>query len=172
MEAAYLAVARFLKVHGLKGAVLVEVLTDSPEEVFVVGRRMVPVDESGAPVGEELVLRRARPAAGGWLLQFHGVRTRTEAERMNWVWLGVSRGELTPPGPGQMYLHEVDGAEVVSEGRVIGIAREVVGLHGELLAIEVEGKEHLIPFRAPIVRSIDRSARRIEVDLPPGLLEL
>ncbi len=172
MEAAYLAVARFLKVHGLKGAVLVEVLTDSPEQVFVPGRRMVPVDEGGIAVGEELVLRRARPAAGGWLLQFHGVRTRAEAKGMTWVWLGVSRQALSPPGPGQMYLHEVDGAEVVAEGRVIGIAREVVGLRGELLAIEVEGKERLIPFRAPIVRSIDRAARRIEVDLPSGLLEL
>jgi 16S rRNA processing protein RimM len=172
VEATYLAVARFLKARGLKGAVLVEVLTDSPEQVFVAGRRMVPVDERGTATGSELVLRWARPFAGGWLLQFHGVGARSEVEKMTWVWLGVRREELKPPGPGQMYLHEVDGAEVVAEGRVIGIAREVLGLHGELLAIEVGGKEHLIPFRAPIVRSIDRAARRIEVDLPPGLLEL
>lgn len=45
MEAAHLAVARFLKAHGLKGAVLVEPLTDTPVAVFVAGRRLVPMDE-------------------------------------------------------------------------------------------------------------------------------
>jgi ribosomal 30S subunit maturation factor RimM len=72
-----------------------------------------------------------------------------------------------------MYRHEIPGAEVVADGQVIGIARELVGAAGaELLVLEVQGREHLIPFRAPIVQRLDRAARRIEVVLPPGLLEL
>ena len=41
-----------------------------------------------------------------------------------------------------------------------------------LVVVDGGGREHLIPFRAPIVTRLDRAARRIEVDLPPGLLEL
>lgn len=172
MEAAYLAVARFRKAHGLKGAVLVEALTDTPEQVFAPGRTLVPVTESGVAAGSGLVVERGRPFRGEWLLQFRGVESRTEVEAFDWVWLGMRRAELAPPAAGQMYLHEVAGATVVADGRVIGVARELVGPHAELLAIDAAGKEHLIPFRPPIVRAIDREARRIEVELPPGLLEL
>jgi ribosomal 30S subunit maturation factor RimM len=72
-----------------------------------------------------------------------------------------------------MYRHEIPGAEVVAGGAVIGIARELVGDAGaELLVMDARGREHLIPFRAPILKRLDRAARRIEVELPPGLLEL
>lgn len=172
MEAAYLAVARFRKPHGLKGAVLVEPLTDAPDAVFVAGRRLVPVDQAGAPTGPELVLHRGRPFGGAWLLEFVEVDSRTAVERWEWQWLGARREELAPPRANQMYVHEIAGAAVVSEGRVLGVARELAGLHGEFLVVEIEGREHLIPFRRPIVRAVDRAARRIDVDLPPGLLEL
>lgn len=172
MEAVHLAVARFLKAHGLKGAVLVESLTDAPVDVFVPGRRLVPVDEAGAPQGTEVTLRRGRPARRAWLLEFEGFDSRTAVERWPWRWLGVRREELTPPRADQLYVHEIAGTAVVSEGQVLGTARSLAGLHDEFLVVEIEGREHLIPFRRPIVRAVDRVARRIEVDLPPGLLEL
>ncbi len=52
MEAAYLAVARFRKPHGLKGEAVCWVLTDEPERVFTVGRLLTPVDENGDRIGE------------------------------------------------------------------------------------------------------------------------
>ena len=62
---------------------------------------------------------------------------------------------------------------MVVDDRVIGVAREIVsGPAGDLLALEVNGKELLIPFRKPIVKRVDRAARRIELDPPPGLLDL
>jgi 16S rRNA processing protein RimM len=172
VEAAHLAVARFLKAHGLKGAVLVEPLTDTPAAVFVAGRRLVPMDEAGAPSGPEVVLRRGRPNGRAWLLEFAEVDSRTAVDRWPWTWLGARREELVPPRADQLYVHEIAGTAVVSEGRVLGVARELAGLRGEFLVVEIEGREHLIPFRRPIVRAVDRAARRIEVDLPPGFLEL
>lgn len=164
--------ARFLKAHGLRGAVLVEALTDTPEAVFEPGRRLVPVDDAGAPVGPELVVRRGRPFRGQWLLEFAGLESRTAVETRPWMWLGARRAELTPPRADQLYVHEIAGTTVVSGERVLGVARELAGLHGEFLVVEIEGREHLIPFRRPIIRAVDRAARRIDVQLPPGLLEL
>lgn len=172
MEPAFLVVARFRKLHGLAGAVLVEAMTDSPREVFSAGRALTPVGAGGEPEGEPLVVERGRPFRGGWLLEFRGIGSRTDAEKLTWKWLGSERAELRAPGADQMYVHEIAGAEIVVEGQVIGVARELVGSDGEFLAVEVGGKEHLIPFRRPIVRAIDREKHRIEVDLPPGLLEL
>jgi 16S rRNA processing protein RimM len=171
--AAHLVVARFLKPHGLSGGAVVESLTDEPERVFEAGRRLVEVDASGEVTGGELTLARARPFKAGWVLAFEGVSSRTQLEARKLHWLGAAREQLRTLGSDAMYLHEIPGSEVVDGGEVIGVARDLTGPAGaELLVVEARGKEHLIPFRAPIVRRLDRAARRIEVDLPPGLLEL
>jgi 16S rRNA processing protein RimM len=172
-EAACLVVARFLRAHGLKGEALVAPLTDEPQEVFGPGRRLVEVDERGDAVGGEVTLVRGRPFGRGWLLRFEELDSRTALEARNLRYLGAPRTALKSLGPNAMYRHEIPGAEVVAAGQVIGIARELVGGPGaELLVVEAEGREHLIPFRAPILVRLDRAARRIEIEPPPGLLEL
>jgi len=168
-----LVVARLIKPHGLKGAALVQSLTDDPEGVFAAGRRLVEVDEQGEVVGRELTVSRGRPVGNGWLLQFTEIDSRTALEGQGFRYLGAPREALQALGPNAMYRHEIPGAQVVAGGEVIGIARELVGSAGaELLVMEAGGREHLIPFRAPILKKLDRAARRIEVELPPGLLEL
>ena len=172
-EPANLVVARVLKPHGLKGEALVAALTDDPETVLAAGRRLVEVDETGAGVGGGLTVARSRAVRQGWLLGFHGVESRTVLEQRGLKYLGARRDELRPLGANAMYLHEIPGAQVIERGQVIGVARDLVGgPDAELLVVEANGKEHLIPFRAPILKRLDRAARQIEVDLPPGLLEL
>lgn len=172
-EAAYLAVARFRKPHGLKGEVHVWVLTDKPESVLAPGRELTPVDDEGRPVGSAVVIERARPYHRHWLLKFRGVDDRTELGRWEQVLLGVPADELEPPAEGEIYEHEVPGAVVVVDGEVIGTAVGLVAAGGgSLLAVDVRGREVLVPFRRPIVSRVDREARRIELEPPPGLLEL
>ena len=53
------------------------------------------------------------------------------------------------------------------------LAPEVIEApQGLLLSVKSEGQEHLIPFRAGIVRRVDREARMVTVTPPAGLLEL
>jgi 16S rRNA processing protein RimM len=167
-------VALFNKPHGLKGEALVYALTSDPDGVFVPGRELVKLNQSGEPVGEPVTIERARRYHREWLIKFQGIEERTPLE--TWVrqgLLGVSKTELAPPTDDQLYLHEVPGTPVVVGEQVIGVAKEVLsGPGGDLLSVDVNGKELLIPFRKPIVRRIDRVARRIELDPPPGLLEL
>jgi len=173
VEADYLAVARFRKPHGLKGEALVVPMTDDPQSVFVPGRMLTPMDEEGRPLGAALEVIRARPFGRRWLLAFQGIAERTPLESWPEWLLGVKIDELNPPADDEMYFHEVPGAEVVERGVVLGIAKEVLdGPSGEFLVFESGGREHLVPFRAPIVVRVDRRGHRIEVDLPPGLLEL
>ncbi len=173
MEAAYLAVARFRKPHGLKGEALVFPLTDEPDEVFTPGRVLVPVDESGHPEGDELVLERARPFQRRWLLSFQGITDRGVLEGWPQRLLGARRDELRAPERGEIYHHEIPGCAVVEQGEEIAVARDLVGVPGgQLLVVERNGREYLIPFQETMIRRIDRAARRIEVELPPGLLEV
>jgi 16S rRNA processing protein RimM len=173
MEAAHLAVARFRKPHGLKGEALIVPLTDEPDEVFTPGRVLVPVDESGHPTGDELVLERARPFQRCWLLAFQGITERGVLEAWPQLLLGARREELRAPEGDEIYHYEIPGCAVVEDGKEIAVARDLVGVPGgELLVAERNGRELLIPFREAVIRRIDRAGRRIEVELPPGLLEV
>lgn len=173
MEAAYLAVARFRKPHGLKGEAVCWVLTDEPERVFTVGRLLTPVDENGNRIGEPVEIEQERSYHRSWLLKFRGIADRSELELWDQILLGVPQEELTPPHNEQMYEHEVPGATVVANGEVVGeVSRLLDGAGGQLLVVDVNGREILVPFSKPIVVRIDRAARRIEIDPPEGLLEL
>jgi 16S rRNA processing protein RimM len=173
VEAGYLAVARVSKPHGLKGEVVVFVLTDQPERVFVAGRQLTPLDEAGRAVGPALTLERARPFHRRWLLKFTELGERTAVESWRTVVLGAVAAELDDPGGDEMYAHEVPGAMVMVRGRAVGAARELIPVPGgHLLALEVEGREVLVPFRRPILVRVDRERREIEIDPPAGLLEL
>lgn len=173
MEAGYLAVARFAKPHGLKGEAIVYVLTDRPDEVFVAGRRLVPVDQAGRAVAGALIIERARPYHRRWLLKFEGIDERTPLERWGQLALGISPGELGPPAHGGLAAHEVAGAAVTQRGRRVGTALGLVPVPGGmLLMVDVDGREVLVPFRPPILVAVDRERREISIDPPPGLLEL
>lgn len=174
MGGAYLAVARVRKPHGLKGEVVAWVLTDEPERVFAAGRKLVPVDASGAAIGAPLVIERSRPYHRHWLLKFEEVEDRTVLEGWRQRLLGMPQEELQPPGDDELYVHEVPGAGVLVDGREVGRATGLVEMPGgwQLLGVEIEGREVFVPFRRPIVTRVDRAARVIELDPPDGLLEL
>jgi len=173
MEAAYLAVARFRKPHGLKGEALCWVLTDDPERVFAAGQQLTPLDAEGRKAGEPLEIEQGRRYHRSWLLKFRGIADRSELERWDQRVLGVPEDELRPPGEGEMYEHEVSGATVIVAGEAVGQVTDVLDAAGaRLLAVDVGGREVLVPFRKPIVVHLDRATRRIEIDPPAGLLEL
>ncbi len=172
-EGAYLAVARVRKPHGLKGDLVVWVLTDDPEAVFKPGRQLTPVDEQGQPIDEPVTIERSRQYHRQWLLKFEGVHERATLDTWRERLYGVEVSELTPPAEGEMYEHEVPGADVVVGGEIVGKAIDLIRVPaGTLLEVEIEGRTLLVPFKRPIVKRVDRTKRIIELDPPDGLLEL
>jgi len=59
------------------------------------------------------------------------------------------------------------------DGEYIGTITDVLDSGGtEILKVDRENEETLIPFAESYLRKIDLDQRRIEVDLPEGLREL
>jgi len=169
-EARYRPVARFAKPHGLKGEAIMFVLTEHPEEVFVAGQELTPLDDAGGSAGAALTLERGRAYHRRWLLKFHEIGDRTALEAWRGVVLGIVDEVDEADG---LRPHEVAGATVIAAGRVVGVAQEVLMVPGgPLLLVIGNDREHLIPYRPPILVGTDRARREITVDPPPGLLEL
>lgn len=170
-----LTVARVRRAHGLAGEVLVQAETDDGVEVFRAGRRFDVRAPRGAKVGPgELTVTESRPHRGGFLLRFREVADRETAERLQGAELLMDRDDLRPLEDDEYFLHELVGLEVVDEAHgSLGPVLEIYDTAGQVLAsVTVDGRERLLPLRRETVRHVDREARRIDVTMPSGLLEL
>lgn len=153
-----------------------DVLTDAPAEVFSAGRRLYVGTASGDPDPDAatLTVERARPRPDGKLIvHFLTVPDRTEAERWRGRYLLAPRDELRPLAPGEVYLHELSGMQVLlPSGETLGDVQGVYELpQGIAFEVRHDGRDVVIPLQEGFVQQMDRATRRITVTLPPGFLD-
>jgi 16S rRNA processing protein RimM len=168
-------VGRVRRPHGVRGEVLIDVLTDEPDAVYASGRRVFGGDIDG-PVEDDaptLTVVETRPFKDGLLVRFDEIADRTEAELWNGRLLLVPEGELSPLEEGEVYQHELKGMTVeLSSGEVVGTVADVFEVpQGLLLDVARERGTVLVPFSDAIVLDVDRQRRVVRIDPPAGLLE-
>ncbi len=172
----WLVVGQVSKPHGNKGEVMIWPLTDNPDAVFADGRELRLGDRDGRPGDDEEHIRivSRRPYRRGWLLMLEGYEDRTDVEEIAGRYLLIPIDEASPRQEGEIFYHELLGAEVVTVGgEMVGRVREVFDTEpAHLLEVKGERGLHLIPFTRQVVREVDAGARRIVIDPPEGLLEL
>jgi 16S rRNA processing protein RimM len=149
-QATRLAVGLVRGLHGLRGMVRIEVLTDRPEQRLVPGARLFLESEQ-----RPMTIAEAEPVADGpgWWLSLREIRSRTAAERLRDRYLEVEVDRAADLEAGQAYWHEIIGSEVLgAEGRSLG---RVVDIYraGESEVYVVRG-EPVGEFDLPAVRGI------------------
>ncbi len=168
-----LTVGRIRRTHGLNGEMQVKPETNDGPSVFQSGRRF-QVRGAKNSSHATLTLETSRPHKGGFLLRFAEVSDLESARRLMGAELVLALDELRPLDEGEFFLHELVGLEIIEPGgRSLGTIADVYDAGGQLLAsVELDGRERLFPIRRETVTRIDMKARKIEVSLPAGLLEL
>jgi 16S rRNA processing protein RimM len=166
------AIGRVAKAHGIRGELAIEVSTDSPEVRFAVGAVLAARlrDKSR----RTLTIGAARSHSGRLLVRFDEVPDRDRAEELRGALLLADTATLPPTGdPDEFYDHQLEGLAVSTvDGEPIGTVTEVLhGLGGELLAVDANGREVLVPFVHQIVPTVDIAGGRVIIDPPDGLLE-
>lgn len=171
----FLVAGTVRKPHGIRGELLVAVATDRPESVFVEGRRLHLGDAEGRTRGGVLTIARARPHRRDYLIVTREHAGRTEAlEALRGTALLLAREEAEDPEPGAFFYHELTGLRVVAGDEDVGVVRHVHDPGtGEMLEVERRGRKTLlIPLVQAIVRRVDVETGVLEIEPPPGLLEL
>lgn len=155
-----LEVGRVDRPHGIKGEVVVSLVTNRTERL-----------EPGAELqiaGATLKVRRARPFGNRWVVAFKGYPDRDAAERLRAAVLFAEPLE----DAGELWVHELIGAEVVCTD---GLA------HGKVLAVQANPASDLLVMDSgalvplTFVVSIEGAgggSPRVVVDAPEGLFEL
>ncbi len=146
-----------VKPHGVRGEVVVDLVSNRPE------RRLAPGSVLWWSSGE-LEVVGARPHQGRWLVAFAGIADRDAAERLRNATLSAPALEDEDD---VLWVHELVGAEVVDTG-----GRS----HGRVEAVEANPASDLLVLPgARLVPLVFVVARRpdgtVVVDPPAGLLD-
>jgi 16S rRNA processing protein RimM len=157
-------------VHGLRGAVRVEVLTDTPEERYAPGAVLYR-EGSDAP----LTIASAEPVADGpgWRLRFREVPDRNAADKLRGAYLEAVAFPERDLARGEYYWHEIVGAAVRGvDGAELGTVRDVYRV-AETEVFEVAGGP-FGTFELPAVRAFIRvfAPRRGEIVVDADALDL
>jgi len=166
----FITIARIAKVQGRRGEVAADIHTDFPER-FEERRRLLALTSSSR---RELQVEEHWMHQGRVVLKFAGVDSISDAEALVGAELQVPRVERVDLGSDGAYLSDLRECIVVADGQEIGRVTDVQFGSGEapLLVVASAGRELLIPFAAEYIRRMDLAAKRIEMSLPEGMLQL
>ena len=163
-EPALAVVGLIRNAQGIRGEVVVEVLTDAPDAVFASGRRVFVGDKTGGVTfGSETALEveEARPFKGGLIVKFDSLADRNAAELLRGRYLLAPFEELEPLREDEVYLHDLIGMSVALDtGEKVGEVKSYYELpQGLMLEVKTEKGTVLVPYRSEIIERIDREVQ-------------
>ncbi len=173
-ESTRLRVGRLTKAHGLKGAIKIELYTDDPDRRFVPGAVFhLQVPESSPWHGKTLELLELKWFNTHPVAFFKDVPDRTAAESLAKGILLVDHDPAeASTEEDAWYDHQLIGLSVMRDGVKVGTVLRLDHLPAQdLLHVETESGEVMVPFVKAIVPTVDIAAGTITVTPPVGLFE-
>lgn len=158
-----------IKTHGLHGEVSILLDVDFPEDYQ--NLESVFLLQSGKLVPffiDTIQINRDRG-----IVKFEDINSIDDASALIKAELYLPITALPKLPEGKYYFHDIKGCEVFEDDQLIGIAKEVIDFNSnQLLSVDANGKEVLIPMMDEIMLSVDTASKKIMVKLPEGLLDL
>jgi 16S rRNA processing protein RimM len=155
-----LLVGRVTRAHGLRGEVVVDLLSSEPEVRLAMG---AVLESDRGP----LQVVAARPHQDRWLVTFAGVSTRESADELR----GTELRAAPIDDPDALWVHDLVGVEVVDaagtrRGAVVAV---VANPADDLLELDTGA---LVPVGFITGWDGEGEGRRLVVDAPDGLFDL
>lgn len=126
---------------------------------------------AGRTAGRDAEIEFFRRQHGRCVIKLRGIDTISDAEKYIGSEIKIPASEVSSPKEGWFYTFQLKGCRVFAvDGEYIGTVTDVLDSGGvEILKVDLETEETLIPFAQPYLKKIDVAQRRIDVDLPEGL---
>jgi 16S rRNA processing protein RimM len=167
----FVTLARVVKTQGRHGEVAAEIHTDIPGRLHA-GMKIQALAEDGSR--RELQIDDVRPHKNWQVLKFAGVDSMSDAEVLIGCELQLPASERAQLEPGAAYVSDLIGCTLFHRGREVGVVSDVRFGAGAapLLVVGSSKNEHEIPYAQVFLERVDVEHKRIEMNLPDGLLEV
>jgi len=162
-------IAKIVGVHGLKGISRIRSFAESLD-MFEPGRVVLVRERSGLAKSLEIEWVKAHTATA--LLSFNGITDRSQAEALVGAELYVRKQDLPDLEEDTYYWIDLIGMAVyTTEEKYLGRIESIIETgSNDVYVVKDNKKEVLIPALATVVLDIDIKHKRMQVDLPEGLL--
>jgi 16S rRNA processing protein RimM len=167
-----IVVAHIVKVRGLRGEVVADLLTDFPDR-FEQLSSLIAVSADGSH--RSLQIEEQWFHGDRLVLKFAGFDRIEDAKELVGCDLAVPADERVELPENSFYDWELIGCRVETvSGQDVGEVQEIMRPGGvELLSIVgADSRDRLVPMAADIVVEIDKDKKLIRIDPPAGLLDL
>jgi 16S rRNA processing protein RimM len=169
---ARMVVGRVIRPHGLRGELVVEILSDAPER-FGPGVELAAGDPESSQPLRQLEVSAARLHQGRMLLTFEGVEDRDAADPLRGSLLSIPAEAARELADDEFWRHQLVGLDVVDQhGDHRGVVSDVLpGAAHDLLEVRrPDDRKVLVPAVAALVE-VELDAGRLVVQALPGLLD-
>ncbi|QKZ13671.1 ribosome maturation factor RimM [Spirosoma sp. KUDC1026] len=165
-------VGHITKTHGVSGELVLFLDVDDASEYADLDSVLLEVKGELVPYFiESIAIVKGSRA----IIAFEDIDTIEQAERLINCGAFLPLDNLEPiTDETRFYFHEIVGYQVVdvTEGE-LGTVLGVYAMNAQdLIAMDYQGKEVLIPINSEIVRTVDRANKKLNVALPEGLLAI
>lgn len=160
-------IGEVIKPHGVQGELRVHPITNDPQRF----RQLKEVTLVQKQVRRRLKVLSANVVPDGIILSLEGIDTRDEAEKLRGWAIKIDRSEVPPLKEGWYYF-ELEGMQVYDREMLLGTLTQVIqtGANDVYLVKGPKG-EICVPALKSVVKIVDVQTRRMDVELPPGLIE-
>lgn len=162
-EPVFLVVGRIRRAHGLKGEMIMDVLTDFPERIKP--GKVVYVADSHEPQK----ISSVRPHDNLLLISFKGIDSKDDLDRYRNLMVYIKTEGLPELPENEFYHHDLIGLTVIDEQQeVLGTLVEIMetGANDVYVIADKDKNEMLIPAVDEFILTIDLAGRLMTVHKP------
>ncbi len=168
--AAYLKLGKILSAHGLTGELLLEHTLGKATSLKKV--EVLFIEDYKKALLPYFVTNSRKKTNDAVFINLEGIDTRERAQKL------VSRNVWIP----EEQYHQLAsknapanllGYQIVENGKEIGVISEVIEQPQQLVCkVYIQEQEVLIPLHEETLLSIDHASKKVNVQLPDGLLDI
>jgi len=168
-EPVFVIVGKFRRPHGIRGEIIMTVLTDYPDLItpgitLFVGNNY-----------HQYTIRSIRWHGGDMLIALAELPDRTAVEIFRNIMVYMKAKDIPELPKGEYYSHQMVGMDVITDqDQELGKIKEILitGANDVYLVESADGKQVLLPVIEQVVLNIDHESGKILVHILPGLLDL
>jgi 16S rRNA processing protein RimM len=162
-----IVLGRILAPYGVQGWLRIHAFGDDPLAWGRMQNLWFCDDENAEDARWQSVeLEQIKLHASGIVIKFKGISDRDSAESFSPCFIGAPREALPKTANDEYYWSDLIGLQVVNLTAVVlgRVSSLLESGANQVLVVDGEDKQHLLPFVAPIVKSVDLKAKQVLVD--------
>lgn len=160
-------IGEVLRPHGVGGELKVYPITTDPERFS----KLHEVILCKGKIDQRFKVVSARVQMDQVLLSVEGIESVEQAEKFRGWEVRIDRSEVPPLQEGWYYF-ELEGMKVYEGDTFLGVLTQVLETGAnDVYVVKGSNGELCIPALKSVVKHVDVKAGRMDVILPPGLLE-